>query len=150
MYNPPWTKSNIIISEVFSELPLHVMHPYAETILDSLKPSRCAFFIWCISNSIITMIKSVSLLDSYSVPTYATAHPVPIHDTPIRYLTTSLQHQNFLVSTLHLRFWIYIKRSPHFHHQRITRQIYSNHPISYNQPPLPFSQYSVSKASSEH
>jgi len=73
VFNPPWTKSNIIISEVFSELPLHAMHPYAETILDSLKPL------------------SVSLLDSYPVPTYATAHPVPIHDAPIRYLTTSLQ-----------------------------------------------------------
>jgi len=77
VFNPPWTKSNIIISEVFSELPLHAMHPYAETILDSLKPS------------------SVSLLDSYSVPTYATSHPVPIHDTPIRYLTTSSK-PNFL------------------------------------------------------
>jgi len=78
VFNPPWTKSNIIISEVFSELPLHAMHPYAETILDSLKPS------------------SVSLLDSYPVPTYATSHPVPIHDTPIRYLTTSPQKPNFL------------------------------------------------------
>ena len=41
VFNPPWTKSNIIISEVFSELPLYAMHPYAETIIDSLKPLRC-------------------------------------------------------------------------------------------------------------
>ncbi|KAF8816419.1 hypothetical protein BYT27DRAFT_7183959 [Phlegmacium glaucopus] len=47
------------------------MHPYAESIIDSFKPL------------------SVSLLDSYPVPTYATAHPVPFHDAPIRYLTTS-------------------------------------------------------------
>jgi len=76
VYNPPWTTSNIIISEVFSELPLHAMHPYAESILDSLNP------------------KSVSLLDSYPVPTYVTAHPVPFHETPIRYLSTS--QPNFL------------------------------------------------------
>jgi hypothetical protein len=109
VFNPPWTKSNIIISEVFSELPLHVMHPYAEAILDSLKPSRYLhlLFIRRVSNPIV--IKSVSLLDSYSVPTYATSHPVPFHDTPIRYLTTSPK-PNFLASTLPI---IHIKSSPH-------------------------------------
>ena len=98
MFNPPWTKSNIIISEVFSDLPLHAMHPYAESILDSLKPSRC-FDLSSLSLVIskLDINKSVSLLDSYPVPTYATAHPVPIHDNPIRYLTTSPK-PNFLVS----------------------------------------------------
>lgn len=34
---------------------------------------------------------SVSLLDSYPLPTYITPDPLPFHDAPIRYLSTSPQ-----------------------------------------------------------
>jgi hypothetical protein len=36
VFNPSWTKSNI----VSEELPLYAMHTYAETILDSFKPFK--------------------------------------------------------------------------------------------------------------
>ncbi|KDR79097.1 hypothetical protein GALMADRAFT_154087 [Galerina marginata CBS 339.88] len=70
-FNPKWTKSTVIVSETLSRLPLYAMHTYAKSILDSLNPKR------------------VSLLDSYPAPTYATDEPIPFHEAPIRYLSTS-------------------------------------------------------------
>ncbi|KAG5645964.1 hypothetical protein DXG03_004756 [Asterophora parasitica] len=71
MFNPSWTKNTIIISEALTRLPPWAMHPYASTILDSLKPSK------------------VSLLDTYAAPSYITEDPVPLHDAPLRYLATA-------------------------------------------------------------
>ncbi|KAF8955389.1 hypothetical protein BDZ97DRAFT_1907691 [Flammula alnicola] len=71
VFNPKWTQSNVIISEVLSKLPLYAMHPYATNILESVKP------------------KSVSLLDSYPFPTYASDTTTAFHEAPLRYLSTS-------------------------------------------------------------
>lgn len=71
VFNPPWTKSTIIISEVLSRLPVYAMHPYAEKIINTLQPSNTA------------------LLDSYPVPTYASNDPPSLQDAPIRYLSTT-------------------------------------------------------------
>lgn len=46
-------------------------HTYALRIIDQLKPTRLA------------------LLDAYSAPIYVSPKPIPIHDAPIRYLTTT-------------------------------------------------------------
>lgn len=78
VFNPPWTKSNIIISEVSSELPLHAMHPYAETILDSLKPSRYYAFVHLfliISNLIIKCIPPRLVSRFYLCDSRSCFHP---------------------------------------------------------------------------
>ncbi|KAF9004660.1 hypothetical protein BDQ17DRAFT_1278843 [Cyathus striatus] len=71
IFNPPWTKSTVMVSEALSRVPISSMHPYSEAVLDALKP------------------ECVSLLDSYAVPAYITNHPVSYDDAPIRYLSTS-------------------------------------------------------------
>ncbi|PPQ82693.1 hypothetical protein CVT25_009423 [Psilocybe cyanescens] len=70
VFNPTWTSSTVIISEVLSKLPLSAMHPYASAILESLTPN------------------SLAVLDTYPTPTYATDVLIPYHDAPIRYLTS--------------------------------------------------------------
>lgn len=42
VFNPEWTGANVIVSEVLSRLPVWAMHPYAQAIIDQLKPDRCA------------------------------------------------------------------------------------------------------------
>ncbi|CAA7270769.1 unnamed protein product [Cyclocybe aegerita] len=71
VFNPSWTKSVVIISEALSRLPLYVMHSYAKHILESLQP------------------KSLSLLDTYAVPTYSADHPISFQEAPIRYLSAA-------------------------------------------------------------
>jgi hypothetical protein len=90
-FRPAWTKAIVIISEVLTKLPLWAMFHYTLTILDTLKPIRCA--VWL---SIKIEVKSncigstsVVLLDTYPVATYITAAPVSFQDAPIRYLSTS-------------------------------------------------------------
>jgi hypothetical protein len=39
LFNPSWAKINVIISESLSKLPVWAMHPYAQAILDALKPT---------------------------------------------------------------------------------------------------------------
>ncbi|KAJ3489285.1 hypothetical protein NLJ89_g11543 [Agrocybe chaxingu] len=70
-FNPSWTKSIVIISEALSGLPLYAMNPYAKHILESLQP------------------KSLSLLDTYVVPTYSKDHAISFQEAPIRYLSTA-------------------------------------------------------------
>jgi len=71
VFKPSWTGATVIVSEVLSRLPIYAMHPYAEAIVDALKPSR------------------VALLDSYPVPTYATDVPINFHQAPLRFIATS-------------------------------------------------------------
>ncbi|PPR07881.1 hypothetical protein CVT24_005618 [Panaeolus cyanescens] len=70
IFSPPWTSINIVVSESFSRVPLGVMHPYAEKIIEAFKPKR------------------VSMLDSYALPTYTSPTPQSFEKAPIRYLTT--------------------------------------------------------------
>lgn len=71
VFNPPWTAANVIVSEALSRLPVWAMHPYAQTIVDTLKPT------------------GVALLDEYAVPSYISSSPVSVNDAPIRYLSTT-------------------------------------------------------------
>ncbi|KAF4610202.1 hypothetical protein D9613_010601 [Agrocybe pediades] len=73
VFNPSWTRSSVIISETFSRLPLFAMNPYAKAILDTLQPS------------------SLSLLDTYPTPTYASDKVASFYDSPLRYLSTSIE-----------------------------------------------------------
>lgn len=40
VFNPGWTKANVIISEAFVRLPVWAMHAYAQFIIDGLQPTR--------------------------------------------------------------------------------------------------------------
>ncbi|KAF9479796.1 hypothetical protein BDN70DRAFT_878332 [Pholiota conissans] len=80
VFQPKWTESSVLVSEALGRLPLSAMHPYAKTVLHSFKP------------------KSLALLDSYPVPTYATDAPIPFHEAPVRYLSTA-QDTAFLTSS---------------------------------------------------
>ncbi|TFK37065.1 hypothetical protein BDQ12DRAFT_685759 [Crucibulum laeve] len=71
VFSPFWTKSNVIVSEALSRLPVWAMHKYAQNIIDTLKPT------------------SSSLLDSYPVPSYVTNQPTSYDNAPLRYLSTS-------------------------------------------------------------
>lgn len=88
VFNPSWTKANIIVSEGLSRLPVWAMHPYAQTIIDNLKPTRYSFLLFTLQLLLI-LFSSVALLDEYSVPSYITSAPVPATDAPIRYLSTN-------------------------------------------------------------
>jgi len=68
VFNPSWTSSTIVISEVTTRLPLWAMHKFSKYVIDTLSPP------------------SVALLDTYPVPSYITAEPV--YDAPLRYLST--------------------------------------------------------------
>ncbi|KAE9393619.1 hypothetical protein BT96DRAFT_959032 [Gymnopus androsaceus JB14] len=70
IFNPSWSKSTIVVSETFARLPVVYMHPYAEALIDQLKPA------------------SLALLDTYPTPTYVSSEPIAIQDAPIRYLST--------------------------------------------------------------
>jgi hypothetical protein len=70
IFNPSWTQANVLISEVTTRLPSWAMHRYAEVVIQQLKPP------------------SVALLDTYAVPAYISAEPVPYHEAPARQLRT--------------------------------------------------------------
>ncbi|KAF5342752.1 hypothetical protein D9757_014510 [Collybiopsis confluens] len=61
----------VVVSETSTRLPIAFMHPYAQTLAGQLKAS------------------SFSLLDIYPTPTYVSSEPIPFHDAPIRYLSTT-------------------------------------------------------------
>ncbi|EAU86778.2 hypothetical protein CC1G_09903 [Coprinopsis cinerea okayama7 len=71
VFQPSYTKSYVLASEALVQLPLDHMHPYASKTLEIFQPS------------------SISLLDVYSAPTYASQAPVRILDAPIRFLSTT-------------------------------------------------------------
>ncbi|KAF8154630.1 hypothetical protein B0H34DRAFT_676372 [Crassisporium funariophilum] len=83
----PWTNSIVMILEGYTGLPLFAMHPFAERVIDALQPSRGSL--------------SISILDSYPVPSYATDQAVPFHEAPLRYLTT-FENTDFLDSNAKL------------------------------------------------
>lgn len=43
VFNPSWTKANVIISEAIWVLPASAMHPYAQFTIDNLKPTRYVY-----------------------------------------------------------------------------------------------------------
>jgi hypothetical protein len=45
VFNPKWTKANVIVSEALSRLPVWAMHPYAQAVIDTCKPSLYVAFI---------------------------------------------------------------------------------------------------------
>jgi hypothetical protein len=69
IFSPSWTDVIVLISEATVKLPTWAMHVYAETIIDSLRPSSLAF------------------LDSYSTAEYISPEPC-LQGPPIRYLST--------------------------------------------------------------
>ncbi|KAJ7176508.1 hypothetical protein C8R46DRAFT_38643 [Mycena filopes] len=70
LFQPSWTKSVILVSEVTTRLPLWAMYPYARTVLDALQP------------------KTLALLDTYPVPMYIADVRIAFADAPLRYLAT--------------------------------------------------------------
>ncbi|KAF5310007.1 hypothetical protein D9619_010425 [Psilocybe cf. subviscida] len=66
----PQNGALVLVSEALSSLPLPAMAPYAKEVLDALKPS------------------SVALLDTYSLPSYASTEPPSTASSPIRYLAS--------------------------------------------------------------
>ncbi|KAF8625695.1 hypothetical protein AX15_005265 [Amanita polypyramis BW_CC] len=71
VFNPSWSDATVIISEALTRLPIWGQHSYALHIIEFFEPKRLA------------------LLDTYSAPTYTSPEAIPIHDAPIRYLTTA-------------------------------------------------------------
>ncbi|THH11628.1 hypothetical protein EW146_g7979 [Bondarzewia mesenterica] len=71
LFRPSWTKATILVSEVTTSLPIWAMNQYAQAVIDYFKPTN------------------IALLDTYPVPVYITARPVPYHEAPVRYLDTS-------------------------------------------------------------
>jgi len=69
LFQPLWTVSTILVSEVSTKLPLSTMHAYARSVLDALEPS------------------SLALLDSYPTPSYITSDTR--YNAPVRYLCAS-------------------------------------------------------------
>ncbi|KAF5339579.1 hypothetical protein D9611_011454 [Ephemerocybe angulata] len=70
LFQPSWTQSTVLVSEAFTLLPLSHMHPYASHILSALRPT------------------AVSLLDTYSVASYASPAPTAGPDSaPLRFLS---------------------------------------------------------------
>ncbi|KII85607.1 hypothetical protein PLICRDRAFT_44935 [Plicaturopsis crispa FD-325 SS-3] len=68
LFRPPWTKATVLVSEVTTRLPVWAMHTYAECVVDSIHPS------------------SVSLLDTYPIPSYMSSEPLAYDQAPVRYL----------------------------------------------------------------
>ncbi|KAF9443435.1 hypothetical protein P691DRAFT_713297 [Macrolepiota fuliginosa MF-IS2] len=75
VFNPAWTNATVIVSEALSRLPVWAMHPYAQAIIDALKPT------------------SVALLDEYAVPSYISSSASAL-DAPIRFLSISAFDSN--------------------------------------------------------
>ncbi|KAI5114977.1 hypothetical protein M0805_006781 [Coniferiporia weirii] len=73
VFRPSWAAgtATVIVSEALVRLPVWVMHPYAEAVLSWWKPS------------------GVVILDAYSTATYISPAPIPHHEAPLRYLSTS-------------------------------------------------------------
>lgn len=86
VFNPSWTKANVVVSEALSRLPVWAMDPYAQTIIDSLKPTRYSPLFRI---TLVLTLLSVALLDEYAVPTYVSSSPVSVTDAPIRFLSTT-------------------------------------------------------------
>jgi hypothetical protein len=40
VFNPVWTKANVVVSEAIARLPVWAMHAYARFLIDSLQPTR--------------------------------------------------------------------------------------------------------------
>ncbi|KXN82920.1 hypothetical protein AN958_02003 [Leucoagaricus sp. SymC.cos] len=88
IFNPKWTKANVIISEALSRLPVWAMNQYAQAIIDTLKPTTYARFKRH-TRIIADKVCSIALLDEYSAPSYISKKPIPFPDAPIRYLSTT-------------------------------------------------------------
>ncbi|KAI0063664.1 hypothetical protein BV25DRAFT_1869747 [Artomyces pyxidatus] len=69
-FEPSWTDAIVLVSEVATSLPIWAMYPYAQAVLDLVKPER------------------VTVIDSYPVPVYITSRPLAYQDAPVRYLLT--------------------------------------------------------------
>ncbi|KAG2138452.1 uncharacterized protein EDB93DRAFT_1090736, partial [Suillus bovinus] len=63
------TRTVVLVSEATTTLPLWSMNMYANNILDRLQPS------------------AISILDMYSIPSYISSEPLPVHEAPVRYLS---------------------------------------------------------------
>ncbi|KAG6811558.1 hypothetical protein H0H92_006862 [Tricholoma furcatifolium] len=89
VFNPKWTKSTVIVSEVLARLPVWAMHSYVTAILDALKPIKYAGLI--VTNLLVVVINAptrLALLDTYPTHAYISDKPVSFEDAPIRYLAT--------------------------------------------------------------
>ena len=40
IFNPEWTDAIVVVSEVLTRLPVWAQYPYAEYVLDQLKPTK--------------------------------------------------------------------------------------------------------------
>lgn len=40
IFSPGWTDALVVISEALTRLPVWAQHPYAEYVLDQLKPAK--------------------------------------------------------------------------------------------------------------
>jgi len=40
IFNPGWTDVIVVVSEVLNRLPVWAQYPYAEYVLDQLKPTK--------------------------------------------------------------------------------------------------------------
>ncbi|KAG6844855.1 hypothetical protein H0H87_003098 [Tephrocybe sp. NHM501043] len=77
-FNPDWTSSTIIVSEVLTRLPVWAMHQYVFAILDALKPAK------------------VALLDAYPAPAYISERRILFEDAPLRYLAIQAVDETLL------------------------------------------------------
>jgi len=71
IFNPGWTDAIVVVSEVLTRLPVWAQYPYAEYVLDQLKPTK------------------ILLLDSYAASSYIQPEYIPLHRAPVRYLALS-------------------------------------------------------------
>ncbi|KAG1721203.1 uncharacterized protein EDB91DRAFT_1176647 [Suillus paluster] len=69
LFKPSSARAVVLVSEATTALPLWSMNKYANDILDRLQPS------------------SISILDVYSVQSYISSELLPVHESPVRYLS---------------------------------------------------------------
>ncbi|KAF9652500.1 hypothetical protein BDM02DRAFT_3109034 [Thelephora ganbajun] len=69
IFNPGWTDAIVVVSEILTRLPVWAQYPYAEYVLEQLKPTK------------------LLLLDSYAASNYIQSEYFPLHKAPVRYLT---------------------------------------------------------------
>ncbi|KAG1810615.1 uncharacterized protein BJ212DRAFT_1377747 [Suillus subaureus] len=69
LFKPSSTRAVVLVSEATTALPLWSMNKYVSGILDRLQPS------------------ATSILDVYSIQSYISSEPLPVHEAPVRYLS---------------------------------------------------------------
>ncbi|KAG2038008.1 hypothetical protein BDR03DRAFT_919064 [Suillus americanus] len=69
LFKPSSTRAVVLVSEATTALPLWSMNKYVDDILDRLQPS------------------AISILDVYSIQSYISSEPLPVHEAPSRYLS---------------------------------------------------------------